>query len=147
MSLLLLVSGSSVSKVTQLSPSAVPGRRYKFSAKTEAVAPSGPHPGGPFTELSNTALPGMRHSFSAKTEAAIASGPHTGLFTELSAMALPGARHSFLAKTEAPVTTASTRQDGSYPLGMSRPKYLALKRDDRDIMDLVQIIVTSGILE
>ena len=144
MSLLLLVSGSSVSKVTQLSPSAVPGRRYKFSAKTEAVAPSGPHPGGPFTELSTTATPGKPHAFSAKTEATPVSGPHTGLFTELSVSALPGQRHSFSAKTAAPIVTISTRQDGSWPF---RAKQLALKRDDRDIMDLVEIIVTSGILE
>ena len=44
---------------TQLSPSALPGRRYGFQG-------SGPHTGGPFTELSVLALPGMRHSFTAK---------------------------------------------------------------------------------
>jgi len=84
---------------TQLSPTAIPGQRYSFSAKTATAAHA-----GLFTELSVLALPGQRHSFSAKSIAVI---PHTGLFTELSVIALPGSRHTFTAKAE---TTTSDEE-------------------------------------
>ena len=72
MTLLPLLSGSTWRDVdapfTQLSPAALPGKRYSFSPKTAAGA--GPHT-GLFTELSVIALPGQRHSFLAKTAAEI----------------------------------------------------------------------------
>ena len=46
---------------TQLSPTATPGMRYSFLAKSTGVSHK-----GLFTALSITAIPGMRHSFLAK---------------------------------------------------------------------------------
>jgi hypothetical protein len=74
---------------TQLSPSATPGGRYSFTAKS-AVSHT-----GLFTELTVSGVPGQRRSFASKDPGV---APHTGLFTELSAMAVPGMRHLFAAK-------------------------------------------------
>ena len=49
---------------TQLSPSALPGKKYSFSAKNAAQRSHAEL----FTDLSVLALPGRRHSFLAKTE-------------------------------------------------------------------------------
>jgi hypothetical protein len=140
---------------TQLSPTAVPGRRYSFTAKTAAPT-GGPHT-GEFTELSVTATPGQRHSFSAKTEASAPSGPHTGLFTELSVFALPGQRHSFLAKTAAVIVTPpkspevylAPRRGGGY---IEPEKRLESRRDrilleDDELMKIAAEIVMNGMLE
>ena len=146
--------------ITQLSPSATPGKRYSFSAKDEAAPEAGPHT-GTFTELSVTATPGPIHSFSAKDAAAPVAGPHTGLFTELSVLALPGQRHSFSAKTEAeivippsiPIDIEPAAPTGSPGLTLQpdyRPgkklKSRVLKEDD-ELMELAAYIVASGILE
>ena len=88
---------------TQLSPIALPGKRYSFVAKTPAVGGKGL---GPFTAQSITATPGIIHSFVAKTPAA-GGVKGAGLFTELSATALPGMQHAFLPKTVAPVSAYS----------------------------------------
>ena len=53
---------------TVLHPTALPGKPWSFSAKTEAIPEKGI---GPFTALSIMALPGMIHSFNAKTEAEV----------------------------------------------------------------------------
>ncbi len=115
---------------TQLSLSAVPGRRYSFVAKDSAV---GSHTGGPFTELAVNALPGQPHSFVAKGAAVVG---HTGLFTELSVMALPGPRRSFSAKTEADeITTTGVGGLATYTWG----DMLAL--EDEEIMELIPIFL------
>ena len=143
---------------TQLSPSAIPGKRYSFSPKAPAA---GAHT-GTFTELSVTATPGPIHSFSAKDAAAPESGPHTGLFTELSIFALPGQRHSFSAKTPfiAPVTPEPEAKpirrtrgaSGEYEYEPSdTAKRIAQRRriltEDNELMELAAYIVSSGILE
>jgi len=53
---------------TQLSPTATPGKRYSFSAKTPAVGEKG---ADLFTSLSVMAIPGQRHLFLPKTLAEI----------------------------------------------------------------------------
>lgn len=83
---------------TQLIPSATPGPRYSFLAKTGAGAHT-----GLFTALSVSALPGARRSFTAKSAAVV---PHAGLFTTLSLSALPGMRKTFAAKDRAVVPSA-----------------------------------------
>ena len=131
---------------TQLSPTATPGKRYSFSAKTEAAAPAGPHT-GLFTELSSMALPGPIHSFSAKTEAAAPAGPHTGLFTALSAMALPGMRHSFTAKKEYVPSTGEVVFGSMGNIEEIRlPGRTRTKREEREIIEIMTIIAKSGIL-
>jgi hypothetical protein len=74
--------------LTQLTPTATPGRRYLSSTAKGA---------GTFTALSVTATPGRRQAFIAKDATAKGAGP----FTELSALGLPGQRHAFIAKTAA----------------------------------------------
>ena len=144
---------------TQLSPSAIPGKRYSFSAKDPAPA-GGPHT-GTFTELSVTATPGPIHSFSAKDEAAAPSGPHTGLFTALSVLSLPGQRHTFSAKTEAiapvipePEPAPEIYGGGGGPLqgwpDAKEKEYFRRKRilkEDDELMQIAAAIVASGILD
>ena len=148
MSLLLILSGISGVKgtgtFTQLSPTALPGKRYSFLAKGMS-----PHT-GTFTELSVTALPGKIHSFSPKR------GPHTGLFTQLSVMALPGVRLTFTAKAEAiveivPTPPPPTISAGGGGAGVhTEARYRERKeiiRDDRELMEFITTLVQSGILD
>jgi hypothetical protein len=140
---------------TQLSPTALPGRRYSFSAKTAAPT-GGPHT-GTFTELGVIGVPSKQHSFSAKSEAGSPSGPHAGLFTELSVFALTGQRHLFSAKTEAVTVTPprspevylAPRRGGGY---IEPEKRLESRRDrilldDDELLKIAAEIVMSGILE
>ena len=132
---------------TQLSPIALPGKRYSFSAKTPEV-PSAKG-AGPFTAQSVTATPGIIHSFVAKTPEA--GGPKgAGLFTELSAIALPGMRHVFLPKVAAPVSAYSpppylSHGHGGWP--DVRPKWereeirKKVLRDDEELFEMIAAIL------
>ena len=132
---------------TSLSIIGTPGKPHSFSAKTEAVAVSGPHT-GLFTELSVAALPGPRHSFVAKTAAGAASGPHTGLFTALSVMGLPGGIHSFVAKSASTIAGRAYDPDAFYEEpGMRYQTWMAkLRQEDEEISALIMTIVKSGML-
>ena len=133
---------------TQLSVTALPGKRHSFSPKAEA---SGQHT-GLFTELSTSALPGIRQTFTAKTPA-VPPVTHEGLFTALSTIACPGRRHSFTKKTaQEIVPTAKTYGGG----GWAGPRWKKTGREwretkrydeDRELMELAKMIVTSGILD
>lgn len=144
--------------VTALSTIATPGKPQSFSPKAPAAAEHT----GLFTELSVTATPRQRHSFSAK-DPATGAGTHTGLFTSLSVLALPGQRHSFSAKTEAevvippdtePLIRVSRGAGGGHGY-IDRPDYEPKKdlrkrkilKGDDELMQLVAMIVASGILE
>ena len=124
---------------TQLSPSATPGKRYSFLAKEEAIPESGPHT-GTFTALSVSGTPGPIHSFLAKTEAAPEAGEHTGRFTALSVLGLPGGIRVFSAKTE-----ADEDERLSYAVTYTQ-RMRRIAKEDREILELVEIIVTSGML-
>jgi len=108
--------------VTQLSPSAVPGRRYSFSPKTAAGGGRG---AGPFTILSVMALPGMRRAFVAKTP-----------YTEPEVTPTP---------TPAP---APTPVGGGY-VSMPYPaeQMVRLYREDEEITEFIMAMVQSGILD
>ncbi len=131
---------------TQLSVTATPGKPHSFSPKAKAGVVAGPHT-GLFTELSVMATPGARHSFSPKTAATPVSGPHSGLFTELSVMAVPGMRHTFSAKAAAEVAKV---KDGGGSAGDREARARLRKRlhllDEQDLMDVVKILMKSGIL-
>ena len=144
---------------TQLSPAGLPGQRYSFIAKTEAVPEAGPHT-GLFTELSVSAVPSIRHSFLAKTEAVPEAGTHIGLFTELSVFATPGARHSFSPKTEAEIpiveipAIVSSGGIGTYngipsmwddPLPFDN-RYKLIQQEDREIFEILESLILSGII-
>ncbi len=124
---------------TQLSPTATPGRRYSFSAKTPESGGKGV---GPFTSLSVSGVPGRIHTFSAKTPES--GGKGAGLFTSLSVLGVPGQRHSFLAKT--PFIPEPTRPQvisvgGS--VGFEKwPEHeykdnTAIWRDDQEILEII----------
>jgi len=84
--------------ITQLTPSALPGRGYgSFAGKVG----SGTHPVGVLTQLSPMGLPGRRYgSFAGKA----GSGTHpVGVLTQLSPMALPGRRYGSFAGRVAPL--------------------------------------------
>jgi hypothetical protein len=135
---------------TQLSVTATPGRRHSFSAKTPIA---GTHT-GLFTELSVTATPGRIHSFSPKT-AASGEGAHEGLFTELSVVALPGGRHVFLPKAVAepvPVPPSARAVGGGSGGGYTvswyehERKHEITSNDEKDIQEMLTMILSSGIL-
>ena len=116
-----------------------------------------------YTQLSPTATPGRRYSFVAKFAA---TGTHIGSFTALSVMALPGPIRSFLAKTAVVVVVppvivpvvpsgggggggyAYTRKDDEEYFKYQRAEAHRIRvlRDDQDVMELIVIIVKSGIL-
>ena len=139
---------------TQLSVTATPGKPHTFSPKT-ADAGAGPHTGGPFTALQVTALPGQIHSFNAKTAAAGSTPRGSDLFTAMSVLALPGIRLTFNPKTAAliveEVPTPTTPSVGGAPSGAYVAKdYRTIKdilREDKELMDIVAIIVESGMLD
>ena len=114
--------------ITQLNPTALPGKRYSFLPKTPA---SGTHT-GLFTQLSVIALPGGRHTFLAKTPAVAG---HTGEFTGLSAYAVPGMRHYFSAKTPEEIPPGGGGGGGSYMWHMA-----GINRALRDDEDFLQIL-------
>ena len=80
-----------MAQITQLSPTATPGKPQSFSPKGEV----GVKGAGRFTELGVSGVPGQRHSFAAKGAA-----PSKGLgrFTHLSPTGTPGHRYAFAAK-------------------------------------------------
>lgn len=121
---------------TQLSPTALPSRRYSFLEKSAAT---GEHT-GLFTELSAAAIPGRRHSFAAKTPAVSEKG--AGLFTALSVMALPGMRHSFTAKEAVSVISLENVAGKMPRVGRGR-----IDRDDKEMLELITIIISSGVLD
>lgn len=131
---------------TELSVTALPGQRHSFSAKSASLKGT-----GPFTELSVIAVPGQRHSFVAKTPAVV-SGKGDGPFTWLTPYALPGKRYVLVPKTEAVQQVARSAFVGRGG-GWVRPPYEEPEarpdwrlRDDKDLLELIQIIVGSGIL-
>lgn len=143
---------------TQLSPFAIPGRRYSFLAKTPVTPPA--H-AGEFTKLSVTATPGPKQSFLAKTPAVPPA--HTGEFTKLSVIGVPGPKQSFLAKTEyiAPpeeeiiIEVEQPRRGGVRARGPTvyvkkrQPVevYGDIHRDDQEILEIIIESILSGILE
>jgi len=126
---------------TQLSPLALPGSRYSFSAKTEAEA--GLKGKGPFTELSVLGLPGRIHSFDAKsiTEA---GEKGEGQFTWLSPYGGPGRRYSFSAKVEAEAVRGGVTR--IMPSARLVPWVDEDKDLDRDVLEFLAIITVSGTL-
>lgn len=99
---------------TQLSPSAVPGRRYSFSAKAAAVVQKAE---GPFTRLTPSGTPGRPYGFAAKAPAD-AGQKAEGPFTRLNPSALPGMGYAFSAKEPAAVAVPTPE---SLPGGSSDP--------------------------
>lgn len=140
--------------ITQLSLLALPGQRSSFLGKTPAPI-GGPHT-GLFTELSVLGLPGKKHTFLAKIPGLV-GGPHTGLFTNLSVMGLPGKRHSFTAKgliIVPPIPPIIPTILPTLPSGIVgereafKPYYKhTILQDDRDIMEIILIMLNSGILD
>jgi len=122
---------------TQLSPTATPGKRYSFVAKTPAVSEKGV---GPFTAQSVLAVPGIIHSFVAKTPE-VGGEKGAGLFTSLSVMAIPGQRHLFLPKTlaEIPMSERIKFYKGRGPTNAFK--------GDNELLELIGIILASGKLD
>jgi hypothetical protein len=83
------------------------------------------------TQLSVTATPGARYSFSLKARVR-----DTTQFTELSVTATPGARHSFTAKASASRETPRRGLVDDW-----------LEIEDEEILEMITVIVSSGILD
>ena len=111
---------------TQLSPTATPGRRYSFSAKSGG----GEHTGD-FTELGVLGVPGPRHSFSAKDPAAGIG--HSGEFTYLAVYGTPGGRHEFSAKTPSDIVITEPEKLGG-PRDYGKARREQLIREDGEIL-------------
>ena len=111
--------------VTQLAPSALPGRRYgSFSGKT-ASSGAGPHPVDILTQLVPTATPGRRYgSFAGKSASGGGAGPHpVGVLTQLAPGAFPGGRYgSFAGRVEVVVEppTPEVEPTPSFPTPSGR---------------------------
>jgi hypothetical protein len=120
--------------VTALSVTATPGRRHAFIAK-DATAKGA----GPFTELSALGLPGQRHAFIAKAAAGKGAGP----FTALSALALPGQRQEFTAKAAAAIIAEAEQ----VTYGRRQWQRSAWINDDDDLLDIIAQLAATGILD
>jgi hypothetical protein len=121
---------------TALSVTATPGRRQAFIAK-DATAKGA----GPFTELSALGLPGQRHAFIAKAAAGKGAGP----FTALSALALPGQRQEFSAKAAAAIIAEIEAEQVTY--GRRQWQRSAWINDDEDLLDIIAQLAATGILD
>jgi hypothetical protein len=142
------ISPKGAGEITTLSVTATPGRKYQIGGRQV---------GAGFTELSVTATPGAKHSFAPKGATVVV--PHEGEFTQLSVIALPGGRHVFLAKAEAPIVEPPIEPPVILPGGgvvsgaddlhmeYSERKRELLLREDEEIVEIISIIVSSGILE
>lgn len=124
--------------VTHLSPTATPGRAYSFSPKSVVHE-------GEFTALSVTATPGRTQSFLPKTPSVVTSNQ----ITALTVSALPGPVRSFSAKTETVIETTQRGGGGSGNVWIAdRPEtaqYNVL-RDDEDLLEILEIVFSLGIL-
>jgi hypothetical protein len=118
--------------LTQLTPTATPGRRY-LSSTTKGA--------GTFTALSVTATPGRRHAFIAKDATAKGAGP----FTALSVLALPGQRQEFTAKAAAAIIAEIEAEQVTY--GRRQWQRSAWINDDEDLLDIIAQLAATGILD
>ena len=121
---------------TALSVTATPGRRHAFIAK-DATAKGA----GPFTELSAFGLPGQRHAFTPKTAAQALKG--LGPFTALSVLALPGQRQEFSAKAAAAIIAEAEQ----VTYGRRQWQRSAWINDDEDLLDIIAQLAATGILD
>lgn len=129
---------------TQLSPAGLPGRRYSFSVG------AGPHT-GEFTELSVLGVPGKRHAFVGKQPT---GGKGRGPFTYISVTATPGQTYTFVAKTaaigeEVEQGGGSSKRKWIYrrPNGKPINKWEEIMKDDQEVMEFVQFLMSSGVLD
>ena len=101
------------------------------------------------TQLSLIGTPGGRYSFSAKGT----SARDDTQFTALSPIALPGNRYVFLPKTVAEVieevisVRTAPGQAGYVSKRWDPVERAWVLREDRELLELVSMILSSGILD